>query len=190
MFIMFIQFQVSSLKFNDSYLMSINQSDNLEIIKVIKKVNLLDKIALILSIWFGIGLLPGIPGTFGTAGAIPLYLLISCFGAVYQIIFLLIIIIGAIWASNRSQLILGRIDPKEIVIDEVSGFLLTIILLPFTWLTLIAGFFLFRFFDILKPPPIKKIERTVKGGLGVVLDDLLAGVYAHLSLRLLLYVLN
>lgn len=180
---------LSSLMFNYSYLMSINQSDNLNIIKLIKKVNFLDKIALILSIWFGIGLLPGIPGTLGTAGAIPLYLLISCLGAVYQAIFLLLIIIGAIWASNRSQLILGRIDPKEIVIDEVSGFLITIIFLPFTWLNLIAGFFLFRFFDILKPPPIKKIEK-IKGGFGVVLDDLLAGVYAHLSLRLLLYVLN
>lgn len=169
--------------------MSINQSDNLKIIKVIKKVNLLDKIALILSIWFGIGLLPGIPGTLGTAGAIPLYLLGDFLGPKYQLFFLLIIIIGAIWASHRTQSILGKVDPGEIVIDEVAGFLITIILIPFTWRNLIAGFFLFRFFDILKPFPIKKIEK-IKGGFGVVLDDLLAGVYAHLSLRLLLYVLN
>ena len=169
--------------------MSINQSDNLKIIKVIKKVNFLDKIALILSIWFGIGLLPGIPGTLGTAGAIPLYLLGDFLGPKYQLFFLLIIIIGAIWASHRTQSILGKVDPGEIVIDEVAGFLITIILIPFTWRNLIAGFFLFRFFDILKPFPIKKLEK-IKGGFGVVLDDLLAGVYAHLSLRLLLYVLN
>jgi len=187
---MSIQFQISSFKFNYSFLMSINQSDSLEIIKAIKNCNFIDKIALILSIWFGIGLLPGIPGTFGTAGAIPLYLLIDFLGARYQALFLLLTIIGAIWSSHRSQLILGRTDPREIVIDEIAGFLLTIIFIPFTWLTLIAGFFLFRFFDILKPPPIKKIENKLKGGIGVVLDDLVAGVYAHLSLRLLLYMLN
>lgn len=170
--------------------MSLNQSDNLEIKKVIKNANSLDKIALLLSIWFGTGLLPGIPGTFGTAGAIPLYLLIDFLGARHQVLFVLIIIIGAIWSAHRSHNILGRVDPGEIVIDEVAGFLLTVIFIPFTWLTLIAGFFLFRFFDILKPPPVKTIEKKVKGGLGIVLDDLLAGVYAHLSLRLLLYVLN
>lgn len=175
---------------NYSYLMSLNQSDILKILKAIKNANFLDKIALLLSIWFGTGLLPGIPGTFGTAGAIPLYLLIDFSGAIYQALFLLITIIGAIWASHRSQCILGRVDPGEIVIDEMAGFLLTVFLIPFTWRNLIAGFFLFRFFDILKPPPIKTLEKKVKGGLGVVLDDLLAGLYAHLSLRLLLYMLN
>ncbi len=170
--------------------MSLNQSDNLEIIKAIKNANFLDKVALLLSIWFGTGLLPGIPGTFGTAGAIPLYVLIDFLDAGYQVLFILIVIIGAIWSAHRSLSILGRVDPREIVIDEVAGFLLTIIFIPFTWLTLIAGFFLFRFFDILKPPPVKTVEKKVKGGFGVVLDDLLAGVYAHLSLRFLLYMLN
>ena len=82
------------------------------------------------------------------------------------------------------------VDPPEIVIDEVAGLLVTIILIPFTWPTLIAGFFLFRFFDILKPPPIKGIEKKIKGGVGVVLDDLVAGAYAHISLRLLICVFN
>jgi len=170
--------------------MSINQSDNLKIIKAFKKANFLDRIALVLSMWFGIGLLPGIPGTFGTVGAIPLYVLTDRLGARYQALFLLITITGAIWSSHRSQCILGRVDPREIVIDEVAGFFVTIIFLPFTWLTLIAGFFLFRFFDILKPPPIRKVEKKVMGGFGVVLDDVLAGVYAHISLRFLLYLLN
>jgi phosphatidylglycerophosphatase A len=170
--------------------MSLNQSDRLRIIKAFKEVNLLDRIALVLSICFGIGLLPGIPGTYGTAGAIPLYLLGDFLGPEYQPFLLLIITIGAIWSSHRTQRILDKVDSREIVIDELAGFLLTIIFLPFTWLTLIAGFFLFRFFDILKPPPIKKIEKKVPGGFGIVLDDLLAGVYAHLSLRLLLHMLN
>ena len=92
----------------------------------------------------------------------------------------------AIWASHRTLHALGSGDPPEIVIDEVAGFILTVMFFPFTWLTLVAGFFLFRFFDILKPPPIKTIEKKVRGSFGVVLDDLLAGVYAHLLLRLIL----
>jgi phosphatidylglycerophosphatase A len=170
--------------------MSNNQSDILNILKAFKSARLFDKVALILSIWFGAGLLPGMPGTFGTAGAIPLYLLVDFLHTRYQALFLLIIIIGAIWSSHRSQCILGTVDPHEIVIDEVAGFLLSIIFIPFTVRNLIAGFFLFRFFDILKPPPIKMIEEKVKGGCGIVLDDLAAGVYTYLSLRFLLYMLG
>jgi phosphatidylglycerophosphatase A len=170
--------------------MSLKQSDRLKLLKVTKDVNLLDKIALILSIWFGIGLLPGIPGTLGTIGAIPLYLLMDLLDPGYQALFLLIAISGAIWSSQRAGRILAKVDSRQIVIDEVAGFLLTIVFLPLTWLNLIAGFFLFRFFDILKPPPIKKIEQKVRGGFGVVFDDLVAGVYAHLSLRLLLHLLT
>ena len=170
--------------------MSINRSDNLNIMNTFKAANFPDKVALILSMWFGVGLLPGMPGTFGTAGAIPLYLLSVYFDAVYQALFLLVIIILAIWSSGRCEGILGSPDPKEIVIDEVAGFLLTLIFLPLTWVTVVAGFFLFRFFDILKPPPIRQIEKKLTKGLAIVLDDLAAGLYAHLCLRLLLFVLN
>jgi phosphatidylglycerophosphatase A len=170
--------------------MSTNQSDTLHLLKVFKSARLFDKVALIVSIWFGAGILPGMPGTFGTAGAIPLYLLVNFLHTRYQALFLLIIIIGAIWSSHRSQCILGTVDPREIVIDEVAGFLLSIIFIPFTLRNLIVGFFLFRFFDILKPPPIKMIEEKVKGGCGIVLDDLVAGVYVYLSLRFLLYMLG
>ena len=169
--------------------MSTNQSDTLNVFQIFKSARIFDKGALLISTWFGTGLLPVMPGTFGTAGAIPVYILIDFLGAPYQVLILLIAIIGAIWSSHRSQNILGTDDPCEIVIDEVAGFLLSVIFIPFTLRNLVAGFFLFRFFDILKPPPIKKIEK-VRGGWGIVFDDLMAGVYAHLSLRFLLCMLG
>jgi len=170
--------------------MSTTESVMLTFRKAIKERGLLDKIALISSIWFGAGLLPGMPGTFGTVAAIPLYVAGSLLGPQYQFSILLIIAIGAIWSSHRSQRILGSNDSPVIVVDEVAGFLLTTAFIPFTWSALAGGFFLFRFFDILKPPPIKTIEKKLKGGMGIVIDDLLAGVYAHISLRLLLFMLN
>ena len=170
--------------------MSATESVILTLIKAIKNRGLSDKIALISSIWFGVGLIPGMPGTFGTVAAIPLYVAGSLLGPQYQFSILLIIVIGAIWSSHRSQRILGSDDSPVIVVDEVAGYLLTTAFIPFTWSALAGGFFLFRFFDILKPPPIKIIEKKLKGGIGIVTDDLLAGVYAHISLRLLLFMLN
>jgi len=170
--------------------MSTTESVTLTLKKAIKERGLLDKIALISSIWFGVGLIPGMPGTFGTVAAIPLYVAGSLLGPQYQFSILLIIAIGAIWSSHRSQRILGSDDPPVIVVDEVAGFLLTTAFIPFTWSSVAGGFFLFRFFDILKPPPIKSTEKKLKGGIGIVVDDLLAGVYAHISLRLLLFMLN
>jgi phosphatidylglycerophosphatase A len=173
-----------------SCLMSTAESVTVILKRALKERDLVDRIALICSLWFGVGLLPGMPGTFGTVAAIPLYAAGSLLGPQYQFSILLIITIGAIWSSHRSQRILGSDDPKVIVVDEVAGFLLTTAFLPFTWSTLAGGFFLFRFFDILKPPPLKTIEKRLKGGVGIVIDDLLAGVYAHIGLRLLLFMLN
>jgi phosphatidylglycerophosphatase A len=170
--------------------MSIRESDIFNITKAIKERGLFDRIALISSLWFGIGLLPGMPGTFGTIAAIPLYVAGSLLGPQYQLSVLLVITIGAIWSSHRSQRMLGSDDSPMIVIDEVAGFLLTTAFIPLTWSALAGGFFLFRFFDILKPPPIKTVEKKLKGGIGIVSDDLLAGVYAHISLRLLLFMLD
>lgn len=170
--------------------MSLAQSDSLESVKALKRVRLADKVALVLAIWFGAGLLPGMPGTFGTLGALPLYFVIVALGTWYKIMSIAIIVGLAIWSSWRAQCILGRGDAREIVIDEVAGFLLTTIFFPFTWLALVAGFCLFRFFDVLKPPPIKKIEKITTGGLGIVLDDLVASVYAFICVWILLYVVS
>ena len=91
----------------------------------------------------------------------------------------------ACWAAGEAEHIFQEKDSRRIVIDEVVGFFITMTALPITSPYLIGGFCLFRFFDILKPPPIRLIERKVPGGYGVVLDDVLAGIYAQISLRII-----
>jgi phosphatidylglycerophosphatase A len=89
-----------------------------------------------------------------------------------------------VWAAGRAEEIYGQKDCGKIVIDEVVGMLLTLYLLPPTWLYFVLGFFLFRFFDIIKPFPARRIDMNVKGGLGVMFDDVAAAVYANLCLQL------
>jgi len=88
-----------------------------------------------------------------------------------------------------SRKLLLRDDPPEVVIDEAAGFVLAVFLLPPSWVYISAGFVLFRIFDILKPFPLRRVER-LKGGLGIVLDDLLAGIYTVLCIRICLVVLS
>jgi phosphatidylglycerophosphatase A len=114
--------------------------------------------------------------------AVPLILLPNYFGEWYGVFALVVVTVVAIWASGRTQGLLGRKDPSEVVIDEVAGFLVTMLLLPISLVNVGLGFILFRFFDIVKPWPVRQSER-LKGGVGIVVDDLLAGVYAHLCLR-------
>ena len=140
------------------------------------------KMALILASWFGSGLMPVASGTFGTLTAVPFVMLLYFVGGWYGGLGLIIITVVAIWTAQRTQELLGRSDPSEVVIDEVAGFSVTMFLLPLSWVTVGLGFILFRFFDIVKPWPVRQAE-SLKGGLGIVADDLLAGIYAHLILR-------
>jgi len=164
--------------------MSEPQSDNLTLKESLGRADFINKTALILSSWFGIGLIPRMPGTVGTLAAIPIGIAMNRLGLYLGAIFLVISIVAAIWSAGVTERILGRDDPSEVVIDEVAGFLLTIYLLPLSWRSIALGFIMFRFFDILKPFPIKRLER-IGGGTGIVLDDLGAGVYAALSINFL-----
>ena len=171
---------------SNTRLMSEPQSDTLTLRDAFRKADFSGKLALAFASWFYTGLMPWAPGTFGTLMAVPLILALNHLGEFYEGLALLLLVPTAIWASSLCERHLGRSDPPEVVIDEVAGFLLTFFLLPLSWLTLCLGFVLFRFFDIAKPFPIGWLEKRVRGGTGVVLDDLLAGVYANLSLRLVL----
>ncbi|MBF0495279.1 MAG: phosphatidylglycerophosphatase A [Deltaproteobacteria bacterium] len=134
------------------------------------------------------GLSPFAPGTVGTAAAIPLYLILANLSKASYLISTLVVIIVGIWVAGRGEKISETKDPSWIVIDEIAGFLVTMAFVPFTfskpW-TIVAGFLLFRFFDIVKPYPVRLIERRMPGGLGIVLDDVAAGIYANIFLHLL-----
>jgi phosphatidylglycerophosphatase A len=146
-------------------------------------VLILDRFFLLLASGFGAGYSPIAPGTVGTLVAIPIYLILSRIPfPIYELTLLTFFFLSS-WVSDRAQNDWGRKDHPRIVIDEILGFLVTMLWLPQTPFFVILGFFLFRFFDIFKPPPIRHAEK-VRGGYGVVLDDVLAGVYANIVLQL------
>lgn len=168
--------------------MSEYRSDTLHFKGAFGKTHLFGKTALILSSWFGVGLIPVAPGTWGTLAAVPLFLGMQYIGFLYSVIFLIVFIPMAVWVSGISKQLLGRDDPPEVVIDEAAGFMLALFQLPLSWSSLTLGFLLFRVFDILKPFPIGRLER-MRGGLGIVADDLVAGIYANVCVRILLSIL-
>lgn len=137
---------------------------------------------------FGVGYSPFAPGTMGTLIAIPVYTFLSEIPSPIYEITLLGFLFLSIWISGNAEVSFGKRDDRRIVSDEMMGFLITMLWLPKTAFSIMVGFFLFRFFDILKPFPIRQIER-LKGGWGIVLDDVLAGVYANILLHLILFVL-
>ncbi len=138
-----------------------------------------------LAFGFGSGLAPKAPGTFGTLAAVPLFLLLSHGPLSFYLGFLLVALLAGVYWCGRTARELGVHDHPGIVWDEVVGFLVTMFAAPAGWTWLVAGFVLFRLFDILKPWPIRWVDRRVQGGLGIMLDDVLAGLGAALALYLL-----
>jgi len=148
-------------------------------------MNFKDKSVMVLATGFFAGYIPFAPGTFGSIVGLLLCFLLSKTKLSVAILFILIFIFFAIWISNRAEKILKQNDPGCIVIDEIAGIMLTLLGLPFNTISVAAGFVIFRFFDILKPFPIRYIEKRFAGGTGIVMDDLMAGVYSNIALRLL-----
>jgi phosphatidylglycerophosphatase A len=134
--------------------------------------------ALSIATVFGIGYAPAAPGTWGTIAAIPIYLLLSTLGVTLYFAVLAAIALTGVWAARAAGGVFGEADHRRIVIDEVTGFLLTMSLWAPSPAAVGAGFVLFRFFDIAKPFPVGLIDRRLKNALGVMLDDLVAGAYA------------
>lgn len=142
----------------------------------------------LLSLGFGSGLAPVAPGTFGTLAAVPLYLLIAQLSLPW---YLLVVVAGfavGVLLCRYTSAALGVHDHSGIVWDEFVGYWITMIAVPLAWQWIVAGFVLFRVFDIVKPWPVKIADTKMKGGFGIMIDDVLAGLYAlacmHLALQL------
>jgi phosphatidylglycerophosphatase A len=140
-----------------------------------------------LALGFGSGLAPVAPGTAGTLAAIPVYLLLQPLALeVYLPLVVALFVVGIPICAFTAQRLQVH-DHPGIVWDEVVGYLVTMAFAPAGWLWVVAGFVLFRIFDVAKPWPIMWLDRQVHGGFGIMLDDLLAGVFAAAALQLLVF---
>ncbi|MFQ5994020.1 MAG: phosphatidylglycerophosphatase A [Acidiferrobacterales bacterium] len=146
----------------------------------------------IIAFGFGAGAVPYAPGTVGTLVAIPIYGLMTTLTPMWYAVTVFLFFTAGIWICEHAQRALQVYDHPAIVWDEIVGYLITMFLItmflaPSGWVWAILGFVLFRFFDIFKPFPIGALERRIRGGLGTMLDDALAGIYASLALYAIAY---
>ena len=150
-----------------------------------RAMNLKEKAVLFFATGFFVGNVPFAPGTFGTLLGIPLCFLLSKIDFFRAVLFSAIFVMAAIWASHRARQIIKQNDPACIVIDEISGLMITMLGLPFNAVFILLGFIVFRAFDIIKPFPIRYLEKKIPGGAGIVLDDVAAGIFSNLVLRII-----
>jgi len=132
----------------------------------------------------GVGYVPVAPGTFGSAVGLLLWFVLPSSPIAQAAAIVVVCVVGS-WSGSVAERHFGRVDPGHVVVDEVAGMLVTLFLVPVGWIGAIAGFFLFRISDIVKPYPANRLER-LPGGIGIMADDVMAGVYANLALRLTL----
>ncbi len=138
-----------------------------------------------LALGFGTGLSPFAPGTVGTLLALPLYIVLDAWLSSAGVLAVIVVLfVVGVWATERTGRALGIQDHTSMNIDEIAAFLLVLWLAPGGWLWQGFAFFVFRFFDVVKPPPIRYFDRTMKGGLGVMFDDMLAALYTLVVIAL------
>jgi phosphatidylglycerophosphatase A len=133
------------------------------------------------------GFFPFAPGTVGTLPGVLAFALFSSFSPFFYGITVTAAFFLGLWAAERAELIFAEKDSRKIVVDEFVGYLVTMAFLPYSLLSAAGGFLFFRLFDIMKPFPAGHINRSVKGGAGIMLDDIIAGIYANFLLRFLSY---
>lgn len=154
-----------------------------------KGMSLSKRLAFVFATGFGSGYSPYAPGTAGSAVGLVFVWGMSLLSLPGQFVAVLVMSVLSMIAADVVARSLGLKDPGVIVADEIAGMMVTMFALPFTATTAFLGFILFRIMDVVKPPPARQFERF-KGGVGVVADDLMAGVYAHLALRGILLLLG
>ena len=135
------------------------------------------------------GYFPVAPGTAGSAAGLLVYLLVQWAGLpIVEVAAIALIFAAGSWAATHAERFFGGIDPGPVVIDEVLGMLITLAFIPAGWSAMLAGFLLFRVLDVIKPFPADRLEKF-HGGFGIMADDAMAGVYANLALRGLIWLL-
>ena len=140
---------------------------------------------------FGLGKAPVAPGTVATLIAgVPCFLAAGRFSWQMQLAFSTVVFVIGWYVSANTQSELGRIDPGEVVIDELCGYLVAMAGHPVSFVSILCGFLLFRLFDIWKPWPIRSVEKKLQGGAGIMLDDVLAGIYANVLALILLKLMS
>ena len=143
----------------------------------------------LLALGFGSGCVPKLPGTAGTLAGVFIYFFLSTLPLTYYAGFVLLFFLAGIWLCDKTAKDLGVHDHPAIVWDEIVGYLVTMIYVPQGWLWMIAGFILFRLFDIWKPWPINRVDKCVTGGFGIMLDDVIAGIFSLCTLQITAYLL-
>ena len=149
-------------------------------------MNFKRNVIIFVATWCGCGFIPLAPGTFGSLATIPLIIILKDVSIIIRIVVLLSVILIGIIVAEKAYHILGDNDPKVVVIDEVAGMLVAALFLPFQWKYIVPAFIIFRILDIIKPFPIRDIE-DIKGGIGIMADDILAGAITY-GLMLLFFV--
>jgi phosphatidylglycerophosphatase A len=149
-------------------------------------MRLVDRIGLTLATGFGTGYFPIAPGTWGTALAAPLVYLAGLlfYPYLYIVVTILIFFVG-VWASFIGERHFEDKDPGKVNIDEIAGFFVAMFLVPINWKSILLGFLVFRIMDIAKPPPVRAIEK-LDGGWGIMLDDIVAGLYSLIMIQLII----
>jgi phosphatidylglycerophosphatase A len=150
-------------------------------------MNFSDRVVLFLATGSFVGKIPGAPGTFGSLLALPLCFVLSRLHLIQAAACIALFSVFAALIAHLAETILDRKDPGCIVIDEMAGQMVTLAGMPFGLMSASAGFVVFRMLDILKPFPIRLVEQKVKGGAGVVLDDVAAGILGNILLRIVFY---
>lgn len=148
-------------------------------------MTLRQKFIMFVATGFFSGKSPFAPGTFGTLAAVPFALVFLIIPPSFYGFYIVSLILVAIYVADQAELILEKKDPGCIVIDEIAGYVVTLSVVPVHVSTLVAGFFIFRFFDIVKCAPVRYFEKKMSGGAGVVLDDIMAGILSAIVLRVL-----
>ena len=136
----------------------------------------------LLATGLGTGYVPKMPGTAGSLLGLVLVWALFPLSLLYYLLFAVLFTFFSIWVAHRAEQLFKKHDAQEIVIDEIAGIVVTFIAIPLNPITLLLGFALFRFFDIVKVPPIQQTQR-LPGGWGIVIDDIVAGVFANILLQ-------